>query len=224
MFYTPQPAFRWGTPLRLEIEATTADSVVVTHQREIVGRLTGNKGVLSIDPRGLGLGPVTLQAIAVKNGKRLSVSKPLEVEIEPERPLRPTVAPGPLKDGLVASGPNGLTVIKTTSSPTAKGLHRSDKTAGIKPGRAFRISGYVHVEEGGVHQFVAFCSGSLQIRVGGRTIFDKRDCQGEIYYAPVNLRPGLHRIEISGLPTEDDFGIKFGHKGTRLIKAPTFKH
>ncbi|MEX0585947.1 MAG: hypothetical protein WD176_04850 [Pirellulales bacterium] len=68
---------RWGQTLVFSAASDGADSIVVMHNHRPLGTIQGAKGRVSINPKELGRGPVTVSAVAV--GKRDGQQYPLAV-------------------------------------------------------------------------------------------------------------------------------------------------
>lgn len=61
-----------GRPVQIELAAIGADRVHLYHFDQLLGTVTGNQGVLSIDLRDLGRGPIRMRAVADYRGTRVN--------------------------------------------------------------------------------------------------------------------------------------------------------
>jgi len=77
-----------SSPVRLEVIAPGSIGVAVTHNGRLVGRLSGDRGRIEIDPQRLGYGPVTLKVVGLGAGGPATnvIARPVEFTVQPPSP------------------------------------------------------------------------------------------------------------------------------------------
>ncbi len=154
---------RWDEPLVVQVRSAGASQIFLVHNNRVLGCAVGAEGQIKFNPRGLGLGPVRLQAVAApsKPPRSYAFSPPLVVEIEPGSPLPPI--PGVsqrLAAGLAVKLKGGaIKIVTDTRDP--KWLSE----AGVGRQEPFVVQGYFDVRTTEVYQFQVWHDGDLQLAV-----------------------------------------------------------
>jgi len=194
---------RWGRPLDLEVAATGLEPgtlLFVAQGSRGFKRLT-EPGAVSLEPRQLGSGPVTLQAFAVAPGKAepVAISVPLELEIESNEPLASPAAATDMKPFASALPPSGLEKNKT-----------------------FELRGSIDAPENGIYMFHIRHALMLRLSVDDQPIFINDAKQPTLDYVPIALKAGRHILELVGQTGDDPtLDIRFGFRGVQRLKPST---
>jgi hypothetical protein len=215
---------RWGETLKLEARASDALGIALTQGTRRLAVLQRSEGVFEIDPRVLGRGPVTLQAVAIgKIGPSSNViSASLELDIEPNDPS-PTYAVPPGS----TFRPSMSLVTGGGKRRIVTGLVEPDwlEALGVAAGDTFTQTGFLTVDEDGVYQFHLSHNLDLRLLVDDVEIgrFDRPSTESD--YAAAVLRRGLHKIELRAtVRTEPRLDIRFGLRGTRRLQPVSMTH
>lgn len=194
---------RWGRPLDLEVAATGLEpgtTLFVAQGTRGFKRLAA-PGVVSLEPRQLGSGPITLQAFAVPPGKTepVAISVPLELEIESNEPLASPAAATDMKPFASALPPSGLEKNKT-----------------------FDLRGSIDAQEDGIYMFHIRHAFMLRLSVDDQPIFINDAKQPTLDYVPIALKAGRHILEVVGQTGDDPtLDIRFGLRGVQRLKPST---
>jgi len=219
----------WGKPFKLEVNAPGAALVVVYHNKRRVASLRGENGTLSIDPVELGLGPVTLEALALGAGgpSEHALAKPLHLDVAPGQPLRGRQPPKNKSPGWIFETDDGARSV-------VKDLSKGNwiKKAGGGGDQGFCLSGSFDVPAQDVYQFHVQHRGHVTMTVDGHTVLDADSSkQSGMNIVPVHLERGSHRLELRIVPTPQTrltlrFGpqVGFNGAGVRSIRGRQFWH
>jgi uncharacterized protein (TIGR03790 family) len=198
---------RWGQPLRLRVFSPGSSQILIYHNRELVGRIKGASGQVTVDARPLGYGPIQLVALGLGAGGRrpFALSAPLNIEVLPSRPM-PAIAP---PEGVVlVPGLQLQLADKTRVAISGTSSNNWLRSAGVKQGESFVLSAYFDVASEGVYQIQARQNGDLKVAIDGRVVFStapekhgEKDARAFAQrYIPFSLAAGMHRVDIEGRP------------------------
>jgi len=219
----PAKSARWDETLRIRVRAPGMTEILVHSSGRELGKISGEEGEIEINPRRLGLGPVTLYAIAqsqaAARGRVAAV--PVSLVIEPPKPL-PAIkdVPQKLAIGLVLKLPSGKVVpIQETRDPNWL------FSAGIEREQPFVMQGYFDADYDDVYQFQLWHTGELKLSVDGKSIFEEQQGAYTHKIATVSLAKGKHRLTVSGRAgSEVKLRILFGGPGAKSLNGQTFRH
>ncbi len=171
----------------------------------------------------LGLGPVSLQAIAVfGTGYRDRViPAPVQLDVESAVPLAAISRPADdLAPGLLLRLPNNEIVpVQSTKDPQWINL------AGVGPKEPFVFQAYFRVPAEEVYQFQLWHRGSLELSVDGQKLYTGRDGKYDQQFVPMSLAEGLHRVTVSGRTgSKSELRILFGGPGATSLDGQQFQH
>ena len=212
----------WDKPIEVTASLPGAKEIVVMANVRPVGRIPGDSGSVSIDPRVLGQGPVRLMTVAVREGAgpRQVVAKPIDLTIVPPAPLRALTLPAGQKladDFAVRVGDEAPRTAKGTDGAWIgkAGADKETETA---------IEGWFSVPEDDVYQFQLHGNANLKaLTVDG--VPQSWPHGKEWWFVPVNLSKGLHRLNISTMQAgQAALEIRFGGTGTQRLDGVRFKH
>ena len=212
----------WDKPIEVTASLPGAKEIVVMANVRPVGRIPGDSGSVSIDPRVLGQGPVRLMTVAVREGAgpRQVVAKPIDLTIVPPAPLRALTLPAGQKladDFAVRVGDDAPRTAKGTDGAWIgkAGADKETETA---------IEGWFSVPEDDVYQFQLHGNANLKaLTVDG--VPQSWPHGKEWWFVPVNLSKGLHRLNISTMQAgQAALEIRFGGTGTQRLDGVRFKH
>ncbi len=215
----------WDKPLVLKAAALGMIGGVVFHNGRVLGSFSGDEGEVILNPRLLGIGPVTIEARGVsKNGPDDSVAaRPLRLAIRPPAPLvsRVDLSKKSLSRGMLLKLADGKVVpIQDTRDP--KWL----AAAGVKPGERYELDSTFNVAASDVYQFQIRREGELSLRVD-RTVVHAGGpaTASELVFAPVPLAEGSHRLQIVGRAGGTvGLQIAFGGPGAVSLEGARFRH
>lgn len=224
-FTRPEPLspHPWGTPVQVEASQSEATRIEILHNALVVGVIEGSSGRVSIPTDLLGIGPVTLHAVAETPspaGGTLKVrAEPIRVEVAPPVPLPPSaIAEGvELAPGAMVRSDSGETHV--IAEPN---LFKILKDAGIREGESFTVEGWFRAPETDIYQLQAFADMDLHVSIDGHE-FDlpRRGWR----FAPLSLQAGMHHLVISGkVDHGNNLCIRLGHRGARFLAGPWFLH
>lgn len=216
----------WDKGLDISLALPGAKELWLSHNGREVGRVSGERGTVTIDPKTLGAGPVRLQPFArVSDGSepRTVGGAPLLVTIVPPAALAAVELPAgkTLADGLL------LTVAgqapRVLSKLEGKLLGNEAKGTEALP---FTIENWFGVDETGVYQFLIHGTASVDaLLVDDVPCAWPASAAGGWRFVPVHLAKGLHRVACQGKAgTEAVLDVRFGGPGTRRLAAPRFQH
>ena len=218
----PGKTARWGEPLKISAKTKRAVAILVYHNSQLLGRIEGSAGELSLEPRDLGEGPIELRGFAIGTGEATDrvISQPLQLTIEPNKPLpEQRLTNLKLGDGLNLRLSAEKTVVVQDTSP-ADWLAKT----GVEAAKPFSLTGYFQAPREEIYQFQLHHTGDLRLLVDG-TEFYKGDGKLGWQYVPVNLARGGHRLEISGtVGTPPQLLIRFGGPGAVSLNGKVFQH
>jgi hypothetical protein len=215
---------RWGQTLKLEARASDAIGIALTQGTRRLAMLPQGEGVFEIDPRMLGRGPVTLEAVAIGRTGPVSnvISAGLEIEVEPNDPAPSyEVAAGAMfRPGMsLVTGAEKRRLVMAMVEPDWL------EALGVTAGDTFTQTGFLTVDEDGVYQFSLKHNLALTLLVDDREIgrFDRTATEND--YAAAALKRGLHKIELKGKVREAPrLDIRVGLRGTRRLQPSSMTH
>jgi hypothetical protein len=214
----------WDESLLLAAKAPGMSEIIFVHNGRILGRADGEEARVTINPRVLGTGPVTLQAFGLTRGESSASvrSRPIELTIDANRPLPAWRLPrgATLVRGLQLRLASGKTIpIQETLSPNWL------TAAGAKAGEAIELEGIFDVAKIDTYQFQLWHDGELKLAVDGRTLYEGKPTRGRERFVPVALAEGLHRLKVAGVAGPDArLLILFGGPGTLSLDGARFRH
>ncbi|CAK9073420.1 Uncharacterized protein SCF082_LOCUS38288 [Durusdinium trenchii] len=221
----------WGQPFEVTVDAPGAALVALYHNKQRIASLRGEQGTMSIDPKQLGLGPVTLEALALGSGgpSEHVLAKPLQVNVVPGPPLAGETPPEDREIGWLLQTDSGVRGVVTDFS-SGDWLRK----AGAETNQGFQLSGWISIKSQDVYQFHLQHRGRLTLSVDGQPLLDADSSNKdhrEMNIVPVHLAAGSHRVEITLTPTPEtrlrlQFGSqdRFNGPGVRSIRGRQFWH
>ncbi len=220
---SPAKSVRWDEALTVHAKAPGARQIYVLCNSRALGVIAGEEGQLSVNPRLLGLGPVSLQAVAVAGASARDrvVPPPVSLVIEAPKPL------GPLKDppkrlapGLLLKLPDGkVTPVQETRDPAWLAL------AGIGPNQPFVGQAFFEVSLTDVYQFQLWHHGELKLSVDGVPLYSSEQGSFTQQVVPTALAAGVHRLSVTGRSGADvKLRILFGGPGALSLDGKSFRH
>jgi hypothetical protein len=218
----PERNVRWGDVLQVAAKAPGAKQIHVLNNGRALGTIQGAEGQLKVDPRTLGLGPVSLHAIALFGDGALERVLPLPVQLT----VLPTVAlpgqakPAGLLPGLTLQLENKRVVpVQDTRDPAWLGAN------GVSANQPFSFQGVFSVAKEEVQQFQLWHYGDLQLDIDGQPLYRGRDGKFEQRFVPINLGRGWHRLSVSGKTGgEPKLRILYGGPGAMSLNGKEFQH
>ncbi len=217
----PGPDVKWGEPIHLIARSAGADRIMfVQGTRELARVRPGEK--LTLDPRVLGFGPVVIRAAALRSqGPDRGVwSRPMRLNVTPVA-VEAEVMPN---DAMVP----GLKLLRDDGSTAAVTDFADEgwlESASVKPNQGFKMTGWIKVDEPGVHQLQLRHAGPLVVRWNGEVIYNRNAAGLEYAYALVAPEEGPHRLELTGRAVDPvGFDVRFGLRGTRPLDESFVEH
>jgi uncharacterized protein (TIGR03790 family) len=218
-----QTKARWGTPLKLTASTQQADRILLFHNSQIVGQISGSSGTTDIDPRVLGEGRLELRAFALggNDAAHRALSSPLLLEVEPNPPLPPQQLAGikPIAGLRLRGADDKIEVVQDT--------HPGDwlAKAGAVARKPYHLSAYFTVPREEIYQFQIEYTGELRLKVDDVELFHGDDAQTGWHYLPINLAKGIHRVEIDAVAGgTPQLQIRFGGPGATTVTGKHFQH
>jgi hypothetical protein len=214
---TAQTAAPLDQPLQLKLSMPGARAIAVLCNRRIAGRVSGEQGTLTVDPRGLGLGTVELQPVAVMPPGREVGGAPVEVHIVAPAPWPAQTPPDKLQPGLRLQAGSQAPVVMAKLDPDALAQ------AGAKAFEQFQIDAWFSAPADDLYQFqMRVPAGQVTLRVDGKDL--GHITEGAWAYLPVSLQKGWHSVTVVGVP-EPPVGLEvnFGGEGTWPLAGPGFQ-
>ena len=219
----PDRVVPWEKPLAIRVRSPGAKEIAIVHGRRMVARITGERGEVQIDPRQLGFGPVTLQAVGLSGAApdRHILGRPISLEVRPPRAIPARVRAA----RFAKSQPLRIRLASGQYVPIDKATDKDWLAkSGVELGKPFEISGHLSVPEEAVYQFEMEFVGQCEIAVDDIRLFSNASDVNQHYYVPVALEQGIHRVRIRGtLDKTPKFFLAFGHRGTSSISDARFK-
>ena len=212
----------WDKPIEVTASLPGAKEIVVMANVRPVGRIAGESGTASIDPRVLGQGPVRLMTVAVRDGAgpRQVVAKPIDLTIVPPAPLRALKLP----EGKILA--DDIQVRVAGGAPAFAKIAIGDwlGKAGVDKDAEFTVEAWFSVPEDDVYQFQLH--GNVKIESLGVDGIPQSWPHGkEWWFVPVNLSKGLHRLNFSAPGVASPvLEIRFGGPGAQRLDGGRFKH
>jgi uncharacterized protein (TIGR03790 family) len=219
----PAKRVRWDETLTVRAKAPGMKQIFVVHNGRPLGSITGEEGELMVNPRTLGLGPVTFDAVGLgeANSRDRVVAAPVSLVVEPPKPL-PALnnAPQKLGPGLALKLPSGKVVtVQETRDPAWPAI------AGLDQNQQFTAQAFFDVATEDVYQFQAWHYGQLKISVNGTVIYEGDQGNFKQKYLPLALAAGRHRLTLTGRTASDvKLRILFGGPGAMSLNGRMFRH
>ncbi len=219
----PAKTVRWDEALTVHAKASGARQIYVLCNSRVLGVIAGESGELSVNPRLLGLGPVSLQAVAVAGASARDrvVPPPVSLVVEAPKPLGPLKEPPKkLAPGLLLKLPDGkVSPVQETLDPAWLAL------AGIGPNQPFVGQAFFDVSVTDVYQFQVWHYGELKLSIDGVLLYSSEQGGFTQKFVPTALAAGVHRLSISGRSgTDVKLRILFGGPGALSLNGKTFRH
>ncbi len=220
-----QPAgkVRWDQALKVRAKAPGMQRIFIVSNGIELGRIDGEEGEATINPRQLGLGPVTLSAVGMADKPQPArvFSAPIALVVEGPKPL-PAIkdVPAKLSPGLALKLPNDkVEVVQSTRDVTWLA------TAGLGPDQAFLVQGFFDVGSEQVYQFQLWHRGDLKLSVDGVALYSKTGGDYTQKFLPVALAKGMHRLTMTGkTASNSDCRILIGGPGAQSLDGHMFRH
>jgi len=230
-----QSRANYGTPFLLQGTAPPGSRISIRQgTRELLGLATNTgtwETILPTSP--LGLGTVTLQAVAITPEGQEVNSNPLVLEITEPRPWRLVASRGPWKNGLdlVLSYRDEQGLLRHERQ-TLKALNgRLEQTLPANPTlEGVGILGQFRTDTRGFHQLAIRTRGKIEIGVDEQRF--ERNAPADEYgmvYVPLFLERGWHRLEIRPSPEGiDKLQVILGGEappailGGKRLRSPKF--
>lgn len=219
----PAGRVRWDETLTVRAKAPGMKQVFVVQNGRPLGVISGEEGELAVNPRTLGLGPVSIQALAVgtQGTRERAVSPPTEIVVEPPKAM-PALkdAPQNLAAGLAFKLPSGkIVTVQDTRDAAWPAL------AGLEQNQPFVGQAFFDVAAEDVYQFQVWHYGQMKLNVDGVSLYDGQQGNFKQKFLPVALAPGRHRLSFSGRAgSEVKLRILFGGPGALSLNGKTFQH
>ena len=235
----------WGEPLTVwasgsGFDLAGTDELVLRHGTERIGRirseLSHESGIsreieYRVDTRPLGLGPVTLRAVVVRDGREVGRSAPLRFTVVPPPNRAATVAGDvPLADGPVLRwGEEGGEEVQALPDGLPGGWLG---TAGV-PGRTrFTLSAVLKATGAGLHRLAIRSNCGVSVAVDGEpapamTGPTAKSRAGRAWRSvPVWLEPGRHAVRLTGVTPASGavLEVKSGTRGLSAVTGGAWRH
>ena len=214
---------RLNQTLRLTASSPDSAGIVVFHNRRLIGKISGEQGSVLVPAKAIGLGPSRLYAVGLgsNGGENHVFAQPIHINVQPETPMAPNLGPesSPTEDGLslVRSDGESMTITSTYSQNWLG-------DAGVNVGEPFRLNGYFQVRQDDVYQFQLGYSGSVNLFINGKTVFQTVQDEYSYHYVPLSLQAGWHQIEMGGeMKSRPHFSVTFGGRGSYSVGKNGFK-
>jgi hypothetical protein len=218
----PEKNVRWGEVLQVAAKAPGAKQIHVLNNGRALGTIQGAEGQLKVDPRTLGLGPVSLHAIALFGDGALErvLPPPVQLTVLPTVALPGQAKPAGLLPGLTLQLENKRVVpVQDTRDPAWLGAN------GVSANQPFSFQGVFSVAKEEVQQFQLWHYGDLQLDIDGQPLYRGRDGKFEQRFVPINLGRGWHRLSVSGKTGgEPKLRILYGGPGAMSLNGKEFQH
>lgn len=219
----PQKTVRWDEKLRLRAKSPGMKQIFILQNGATLARIEGDEGETTIDPRRLGTGPITLQAVGTTGeGQRTwAYSRPLPIVVESAKPL-PALKSGAEKliHGLMLKlADNRQVPVQETRDPTWLAIN------GVRSEQPFSLQGYFDVPAEDIYQFQVRHYGELKLSVDNVLQYNGAKGNYDQQFAAVALAAGRHQLTVTGRAGDDlKLQILYGGPGTVSLSGTTFKH
>ncbi len=218
----------YGDKLKFNVEAAGAEKIILAHNGRPLGEVNANgntaKGTIEVPSNALGMGDVTISAIATyEDGQQRAISPPVKVKLYPPKALVGVARPG----GQLAEGVNVKNA--KAKATTIASLAEKDwqKTAEIGTD-AFTIEAFITVPGDDLYQLQLRADSTVKITVDGQMLSrpEGEPGDGRWKYAPLQLKRGWHKLEVqvarkTGEAKPEGFDgrvdIRFGGHGTESL-------
>lgn len=210
----------WSEPLTFKVSAPGAKSVDFQHHGVTVAQVAGEEGTVSIDPRTLGPGSVSLTPIARFENDVTVRGSAIRINVVPPSLLPALTLPTgkTLADGWHLRVGDGSPVVIQKADGNWLGM------AGVTKEARGVIDAWFDATDNGVCQFQI--QGSVEVT--SLKIDDQPQTwpkKSPWWFVPVPLAKGWHRLtlEFTGAesPTLD---VRFGDRGTQSLDGTRFRH
>lgn len=220
---TPAKTVRWGEALTVYAKAPGAARIYVVQNNRILGEIAGQDGQVSINPRVLGTGPVSLQALVVsaEGARGYTSSRLLNLVVQPPTPLVPLKdPPQKLAPGLALKLPGDKVVnVEQTRDPDWLAV------AGMNRKQPFLVQGFFDIATEDLYQFQLWHYGDLKLTVDNTVLYPSQQGNYTQKFVPVALAAGKHRLTVSGTTGGSvKLRILFGGPGSLSLSGTAFQH
>jgi len=208
--------------LKLKAVAEDAETITFLHNLRPFERIQGGDGIVEVDPKLFGCGPVTIRAVAIIQ-KRPVFSNPLTINIQPPKPIKG-------KEIIVESWADGLLLKNEKQRPVVvtdtKDRDWLRKQLNNRIG-AFQLEGYF-AADADLYQFQFRGNAIEEILVDKTSIWkakDENNDENRWQFVPVALTEGQHHLEIRGRSnSQSNLEIRFGNRGAQRLSSKRFQH
>lgn len=209
----------WLAAIKIEASCVGAREIAFRQQGRDVAKIDGESGRVSLDPRQLGPGPVTVTPVAIV-GEREVLGRTLRWNIVPPPAFAALPADATAPEAS-ASDLGPLRVRAGDGEWKAAAQSRGDwlAKAGAQANSPIVIEWDVTSETGDVFQLQ--WSGNVEVtalQVNGQPI--EWPASGPWRYVPVSLAAGKHRVRMTGTcPANPMLEVRWGARGTNWLKG-----
>jgi len=216
---------RRGEPLRLEATCTGATQIDFLFAGGRLGSFPGEKCTLDVDTSVLGLGPITIWAVAQNPAepKRFVPSQPVRIEVQPPAALPAMATPegANFTPGLL------LTLASGAKSSVPDTLPPNWLAArGVQPNQKYRLEGYFDANWADLYQFQTGFVGNITLKVDDQVLYTGTSTSvSPLHMVPVSLAKGLHHLVVEGESGANAaLELRFGNIGTWRVGKDVFRH
>lgn len=216
----PASKIEFGKLVAIELESPGASNIQVMHLGREVAKVSGAKGRVEIDTAALGIGHVSLIAIA-NFGTSQEHARAIVANTEIFPPN--TIPPATVKAG--SKFEKGLAVsVKGSADVEVKDTYSADWLAksGIENGESFVAQGYF-CAEADLYQLQLRTNLEIKTEIDGVEVMAVDD--DAWHYAPAKLAAGRHLLRLTGKGASGAFcDLRFGAAGTAHPSEAKFSH
>lgn len=216
---------RRGEPLHLEAACAGATQIDFVFAGGVLGGQPGEKAALDVDTTVLGLGPLSICAVAqhASEPKRFVTSQPVRIEIKPPAALAAIAKPAgaTLTPGLLLTLASGDKSIVADTMPNDWLSSR-----GAQPNQQYTLEGYFDAASEDLYQLQAGFVGKLTVKVDDQVVLEGTSTSvAPLRMVPITLAKGLHHLVVEGESgATAQLELRFGNVGTWRVGKSTFSH
>lgn len=213
----------WNDSFVLKAEAKDAASIGVHFHSQELARIGGELGTVELPASVLGLGPVSLRAVAhYENGT--ASSRPVEfVVLPPQSQSALKTAARELAEGLRLTKAQGDEVVVPSTREKNWLID-----AGVKANEQYSLAAEFRAESSGLYQLQVRTAGSCQVHIDGRQILaiqGSGDDAASWHFAPVTLQEGSHHFSLNGTASDKPaLDVRLGIRGAPSLDGKRFRH